>query len=1329
VAESPTVSDLRRRISEVMIRDRGRLGRRLDRAGDDASLTRIEEAVAGAEARHRRRAAGVPPVTYPDDLPVSARRLEIMDTIRDHQVVVVAGETGSGKTTQLPKMCLELGRGVDGLIGHTQPRRIAARTVAERLSDELGVDLGTAVGYSVRFTDRVGENTLVKVMTDGILLAEIRRERELTAYDTIIVDEAHERSLNIDFLLGYLTGLLPRRPDLKVVITSATIDTERFARHFDAPVVEVSGRTWPVEVRYRPLGGEPSGGRAAPPRPDAGDARAGAAPAAPGDPDGEEVGDGDLNTALCQAVSHLTAAGPGDVLVFLPGERDIRDAADALRHSELPGLDQLDILPLYARLSAAEQHRVFRPHRGRRVVLATNVAETSLTVPGIRFVVDSGLARISRYSHRTKVQRLPIERISRASADQRAGRCGRLGPGICVRLYAEEDYSARPEFTDPEILRTNLASVILQMAAVGLGQIEHFPFLEPPDRRSIADGRALLEELGAFEPTPHGPRLTDTGRRLAELPLDPRLGRMVVEAERHGCLREVIVIAAALSIQDPRERPTDRPAEAAELHRRFEVTGSDFLAYLSLWDYVAGLQADLSGHQFRKRCRAEFLHVLRLREWQDVASQIRQVARARGMSANREPAHPDQIHQALLAGLLSHVGMRDGARGDYGGARNSRWQLGRSSSLSRRPPAWVMAGELVETERTWARTAARIEPAWAERAGRHLLKRTWSDPWWDPHAGEARTEERATLYGLPVVAARAVPLWRTDAEEARRMFIRHALVDGDWRGRVAPLATTEARTASIRALEERVRRRDLTAGPEALADFYESVLPADIGSANRFERWWRRTGRHHPERLEVPFTVLLDRRGGPVDLAGYPESWRQGDLELALRYRFEPGAPDDGATVEIPVAVLNRVTGAGFDWGIPGYRPDLVAALVRALPKEARRALGPAPQVAAEVLARAGPADGPLLEVVAARLARMSGIAVSAASWEVEVLPPHLRLAFEVTDGDAVLGRGRDLERLRRALAPEVRAALDRAAPELIRHGCRQWDFGDLPPVVERGQVRAYPALTDEGDAVGVGLFESESAQARSMWNATRRLLALSNPWPTAHLQHRLTNETKLALARSGRSIDDLLDDCAEAVLDQVIVAHGGPTGQERGFAAMNAVVRDTLVERVARLATIAGGVLATASLILDEVDRLDRRDPTGNLKPALSDIRAQVEDLIGPGFVTASGPSRLRDLLRYLDAAGRRLSRLPADVRRDADRQAVIQGLTARYSALLDRLILDPATGPDPADHRRRSGPELAAVRWMLEELRVSLWAQQLGTATPVSEQRVARALEHLGG
>jgi ATP-dependent helicase HrpA len=1296
---SPDFAEL---LAGVTIRDRHRLRRRLERGAGRRSgpgdMAEIHRAIGEAEQRRAARAAAVPAVTYPDDLPVSHRRTDIMAALHEHQVVVVAGETGSGKTTQIPKMCLEMGRGVDGMIGHTQPRRIAARTVAERLSEELGAPLGEAVGYAVRFTDTVGERTLVKVMTDGILLAELRHDRLLTAYDTVIVDEAHERSLNIDFLLGYLTRLLPERPDLKVVVTSATIDTGRFAAHLHAPVVEVSGRTYPVEIRYRPLG--PA--------------------AAAGDDDGEPEAlaeERDVNQAITDAVSELAGEGPGDVLVFLPGERDIRDAADALRHG---GPSDLDILPLYARLSSAEQHRVFRPHRGRRVVLATNVAETSLTVPGIRYVVDTGLARMSRFSRRTKVQRLPIERVSRASADQRAGRCGRTGPGICIRLYSRDDYEARAAFTDPEILRTNLASVILQMAAIGLGPMEDFPFIEPPDRRSVGDGHAILEELGALRRAGDEWRLTGVGRRLAQLPLDPRLGRMVLEAERRACLREVTVIAAALSIQDPRERPADSLANAQEMHRRFAVEDSDFLAYLKLWEYVTGLQAELSGNQFRKRCRREFLNPLRIREWQDVAGQIRQAYRSQGGHANPEPAPAGEIHRALLAGLLAQVGRRDRTRGDYQGARNSRWLISRDSALSRRQPAWAVAGGLVETERTWARTVARIEPAWAEQAGAHVVKRSYSAEWWDCRRGEAMTAERVTLYGLPLVDDRPVSLSRVNPSAARRMFIQRALVEGDWPVEPAFIETNRRRVNQVLALQERVRRRDLLAGDEAVYDFYDSRVPGEVTNGRRFQRWWREAARRQPGALDVPFRVLVDPTAGPVDLYAYPDRWVQGDLDLEVRYRFEPGATDDGVTVGVPLAALNRLRQVDFDWHVPGYRREIVTTLVRSLPKDLRRHFLPAAGAVDSVLASCGPAHGPLFDTVASRLARMSGEPVSPRLWDRKTLPDHLRMAFEVVDeAGRVRGRSRDLEELQHHLAGEVRAAIARTAPDLERHGVVSWTFGDLPRQVVRGHVRGYPSVVDEGDSVGVAVLDTPEAQASRMWDGTRRLLLLAAPLPANHLQRRLTNQTKLALARSTIAAPDLLDDCAAAVADDIILRHGGPSFEAAGFHTMAADAREEMVDRVARLAAEAGGVMVAAGEVEAAAGRLEQGDRHQWLAPALEDVRSQLDRLVHPGFVTGAGPGRLGDIHRYLEAAGRRLERLPGDVGRDRQRQAVIERVQARYEALVDVVV----AGSAPAGAAARLGE----VRWMIEELRVSLWAQALGTRAPVSEARIMRALEGL--
>ncbi|MGH9041454.1 MAG: ATP-dependent RNA helicase HrpA, partial [Acidimicrobiia bacterium] len=922
---------------------------------------------------------------YPPELPITARKDEILATIADHQVVIVAGETGSGKSTQLPKMCLELGRGQERQrIGHTQPRRLAARTIAERIASEMGGEVGGVVGYAVRFTDRVGDGTRIKVMTDGILLAEIQRDRNLRRYDTLIIDEAHERSLNIDFLLGYLKELLPRRPDLKVVVTSATIDTERFSAHFDgAPVVEVSGRTYPVEVRYRPL---------------------------------DE--DTDQAEAICDAVAELSREGPGDILVFLSGEREIRDAADALTAA---GLTATEILPLYARLSAAEQHRVFQPPRlssgtprapGRRVVLATNVAETSLTVPGIRYVVDPGTARISRYNRRTKVQRLPIEAVSQASADQRAGRCGRVAPGICLRLYAEEDYAARPEFTEPEILRTNLASVILQMEALGLGDLARFPFVEAPDARNIKDGVALLEELGALDPSERTPgkRLTKLGRRLAQLPLDPRLGRMVLEADVVGCVHEVMVIAAALAIQDPRERPADHQQAADELHARFAGGDSDFLAFLRLWDHLAEQQDALSSNQFRKQCRREFLNYLRIREWQDIYGQLRQVTRSLEIRVNSQPGDPDRIHQALLAGLLSHIGVREGTTRDYQGARGARFAIAPGSSLFKASPRWVMAAELVETNRLWARVAARIQPEWAERLGGHLVRRSYSEPHWDAERGEAMAYERVALYGLPIVTARRIGYGRVDAPVARDLFIRHALVEGDWRTHHRFVAHNRALVEEVETLEARARRRDLLVDEESLVAFYDGRIPDEVRSARHFDRWWKETRATDPDRLNFSLELLLDPAAGPFDPAAYPETWTVDGATLALAYEFDPVSEWDGVTVDVPLPALDRLDAAGFDWQIPGWRLELVTALIRSLPKSLRRNLVPAADHARAFLAEAGPGDGALLPVLARALSRMSGERVSPDDFDPERVPTHLRMTFRVADeAGRTLAAGRDV--------------------------------------------------------------------------------------------------------------------------------------------------------------------------------------------------------------------------------------------------------------------------------------------------------------------------------
>jgi len=1250
-----------------------------------------------ADERIARRRAGVPAVSYPAALPINQRKDEILATIRDSQVVIVAGETGSGKTTQLPKMCLELGRGVHGMIGHTQPRRLAARTVAERIAEELGTPLGGVVGYQVRFTDRVGADTLVKLMTDGILLAEIQRDRLLRRYDTLIIDEAHERSLNIDFILGYLKQLLPRRPDLKLVITSATIDPERFSRHFsDAPVIEVSGRTYPVEVRYRPI-------------------------VDPTRPAGEQA-ERDQTDAICDAVRELQAEGPGDIMVFLSGEREIRDTADALAKLQLAGTE---VLPLYARLSAAEQHRVFQPHPGRRVVLATNVAETSLTVPGIRYVVDPGTARISRYSHRTKVQRLPIEAISQASANQRKGRCGRLSDGVCIRLYTEDDFLARPAFTDPEILRTNLASVILQMAALRLGDVAAFGFLDPPDRRNIRDGVQLLEELGALDASTADPGrwLTPVGRKLAQLPVDPRLARMVLEADRNGCAREVIVIAAALSIQDPRERPAEQQQAADAKHARFTHAGSDFLAYLSLWDYLAEQQRALSSSQFRRLCRAEFLHYLRVREWQDLVGQLRQLAKSVGVSLNAEPAKPQQVQLSLLAGLLSHIGLKDTDKQEYLGARNAKFAVFPGSALFKKPPRWVMAAELVETSRLWARTVARIEPEWVEQLAGHLAVRVYSEPHWDARRGAVMAYEKVTLYGVPLVSGRRVNYGAVDPALSRELFIRHALVEGDWQTQHRFFHDNRRRLAEVADLEHRVRRRDILVDEETLFDFYDQRVGAGVVSARHFDSWWKATRHSEPGLLDFDPAMLVNDAAGGVSEQDYPHGWRHAGLTLPLSYHFEPGAPADGVTVQVPLPVLSRLAADEFGWQVPGLREELVTALIRSLPKPLRRNFVPAPEFAKAVLQRLEPGGAPLLEELERELLRMTGVRVPRDAWQPDRVPHHLRMTFEVLDEQGrSLASSKDLAELKRRLKPTVRAALAEAAGSLERDGLREWDFGTLPRTVELTQaghrMRGYPALVSGVDGVAIRVLDSEAEQQQAMWAGTRRLLQLSLPSPARYVSSRLSNAAKLVLLRSPHgSLGALLDDCVGCALDSMLAEAGGPVWDAAAFAELLDHARPRLDEAVLAVVTVVERILRATQ---DVERRIASHELTGSARhawqPALDDVRAQLSGLVHPGFVTATGWRRLPDLPRYLAAIERRLEKLPADPHRDRERMAGVQQVQQAYQQALER---QPPGCP--------AGEALTAVRWMIEELRVSYFAQTLRTPYPVSEQRIARALAAL--
>ncbi|KUI22135.1 ATP-dependent RNA helicase HrpA [Mycobacterium sp. GA-1285] len=1301
----PSVAELRKRLDGLTIRDAARFGRRLRqlRGAPPDKLATLAEQIAAAEGLVATRAAAVPTITYPD-LPVSERRHEIAKAITKHQVVIVAGETGSGKTTQLPKICLELGRGVRGTIGHTQPRRLAARTVAQRIADEVGSPLGDTIGYTVRFTDQASDRTLVKLMTDGILLAEIQRDRRLLRYDTLILDEAHERSLNIDFLLGYLRELLPRRPDLKVIVTSATIEPERFAEHFaGAPIVEVSGRTYPVEIRYRPL-------ELIVPANETDD---------PDDPDHEVVRTQtrDQTEAIVDAIAELESEPPGDVLVFLSGEREIRDTAEALR-----GLKNTEVLPLYARLPTAEQQRVFAPtHAGRRVVLATNVAETSLTVPGIRYVVDPGTARISRYSRRTKVQRLPIEPISQASAAQRAGRSGRTAPGVCIRLYSEEDFAARPRYTDPEILRTNLAAVILQMAALNLGEIETFPFLDPPDRRSVRDGVQLLQELGAFDAAAAGGEwnlrgaITDVGRRLAQLPVDPRLGRMILQADTEGCVREILVLAAALSIPDPRERPADREAAARQKHARFADEHSDFVSYLNLWRYLGEQRKDLSGNAFRRMCRDEFLHYLRIREWQDLTGQLRSIAKDLGIkeSDDTEPADPESVHAALVAGLLSHIGLCDGDGREYQGARNSKFVLAPGSVLTKRPPRWIVVADLVETSRLFGRIGARIQPEMVERIAGELVQRTYSEPHWDARRGAVMAYERVTLYGLPLVARRRVGYSQIEPDLARELFIRHALVEGDWQTRHHFFRDNARLREELEELEEKARRRDLLVGDDEIFAFYDARIPADVVSARHFDAWWKKQRHVTPELLTFTRDDLL-RTDDAAD--GQPDAWQAGDLALPLSYRFEPGAEDDGVTVHVPVEVLARLGSDEFAWQVPALREELVTALIRSLPKGLRRNFVPAPDTARAVLAAITPGAEPLLEAVQRELHRRTGVLVPIDAFDLDKLPSHLRVTFAVEGADGTeLARGKDLDALQRDLAAPVRRAVAAAvAGGLDRSGMRTWpdDLDELPRTVERTvgghTVRGYPALVDAGDAVDLHVFPTAAEQQASMGPGTRRLLRLAVPSPVKAVERQIQPRTKLVLgANPDGSLQALLEDCADAATDMLTPA---PVWTRAEFTALRDRVAADLVATTAEIVTRVEKVLAAAH----DVEVALPSAPTGAQADAIADIRAQLDRLLPRGFVAATGAAHLTDLSRYLLAIGRRLERLPHGPVADRERMDRVHAVEDAYDELVD--ALSPA---------RAAGDDIRDIGRQIEELRVSLWAQQLGTARPVSEQRIYRAID----
>ena len=1253
-------------------------------------LERIAADIETAELEYLERQQQKFHISYPDELPVAQQRNDIKSAIEQNQVVVIAGETGSGKTTQLPKMLLELGYGRKGTIGHTQPRRLAARSVAARIGEELQDHNKTQVGYKIRFQDETAPTTAIKLMTDGMLLSELQQDPLLLQYDAIIIDEAHERSLNIDFLLGVLHTLLPKRRDLKLVITSATIETERFSKHFhDAPVLTVTGRTYPVEVRYRP------------PKDDG------------------KAADADVLQGVCEAVEELQRESEGDILIFASGEREIRDYAEAIGDLKLRSTE---VLPLYARLSSHEQNRVFQAHSQRRVVIATNVAETSLTVPGIRFVIDPGTVRMSRYSYRTKVQRLPIEPISQASANQRKGRCGRIGPGICIRLYSEDDFLQRPEYTDPEILRTNLAAVILQMSALRLGDIRQFPFVQKPDERFVKDGLNLLEELHAIEPgrKAERPQLTDTGRQLSRLPLDPRLARMVLAGQQYGCVREMLVITAALSIQDPRERPHDAQQKADEWHQRFRDKSSDFMAFLNLWNYIKEQQKALSGNQFRKQMGREFIHFMRLREWQDIYTQSRQTVREMGLSINDEAATYEQVHRALIAGLLSQVGFKED-RQEYQGTRQSRFHIFPGSGLFGKPPKWVVTAELAETSKLYARINADIDPLWVEEAASHLVKKQYLEPHFEKKKGSVIADEQVTLLGLILVPRRRVQYGPVVPVKAREIFIREALVNSQLTRKLPFIQHNLKLISDIQALEAKSRRRDILVDEEVLFEAYDRAIPEGIYNEKLLAGWWHKAAKKEPKLLFFERDDLIAGETEHITENEYPEFWRQGNLRLPLSYHFEPNAEDDGVSVNIQLGILNQVKLEGFDWHIPALREERIAHLIKSLPKALRRNFVPAPNFAGAIMADVEPMQGRLTDAMATKLRRMTGVTVPEENWDESSLPAHLRMNFKIFDGKKLVSQGRDLQSLQQQLSGKVQQRLEKTAgDDISREQVDSWDFDDLPEVItERQQgfeLKAYPGLINKGKGqVALQLFDNPEQAKQHHKTGVRELLLQQIPSPVKHLQKSLSNKAKLAMYfNPWGKVDALIADCIAAAVDGLIqeqIEQGNKLRDKQSFGQLKDVVRANLNERVEKIALEVEQCL----LLSQQVRKaLKGKIPLDQIQ-SRGDIQDQLDNLVFAGFVSAYGSHRLSDIVRYLKAIQRRLEKLPVDPNKDRLMTLTLANLEEQYKAVVKAYENKGSVVPD----------DVAEIRWMIEELRVSFFAQTLGTKYPVSEKRVKQAIE----
>jgi ATP-dependent helicase HrpA len=1254
-------------------------------------LAKIERS--SQQLYHRKQ--HLPTITYPD-LPVSARKDDILNAIKENQVVIIAGETGSGKTTQLPKICLEAGLGVKGLIAHTQPRRLAARSVASRIAEELNTPLGEKVGFKIRFSDQVSDQTYIKLMTDGMLLAEMQQDRFLNAYDTIIIDEAHERSLNIDFLLGYLKRLLPKRPELKVIITSATIDPERFSQHFfDAPIIEVSGRTYPVEIRYH-----------------------------------EQADDNESDQIdnIITAVDELMLEPKGDILVFLSGERDIRDTQHALEKQQYR---HTDIVPLFARLSASEQNKIFQSHTGRRIVLATNVAETSLTVPGIKYVIDPGMARISRYSTRLKVQRLPIEPISQASANQRAGRCGRVSNGICIRLYSEQDYQSRPLFTDPEILRTHLASVILQMMALGLGDINQFPFVQPPDSRNISDGFRLLDELQATEMKQGRVSLSEMGRQLSRLPVDPRFARMIIESEKNNALFEVIVIASGLSIQDPRERPQDKKQKADEAHQQFSDKQSDFIALLKLWGAFKEQQNALTNNQLRKWCKAHFVNYLRMREWQDIVSQVKKSLPniQLGVRANNdqsEEAKFQAIHQSLLAGLLSHIGMKD-KEGHYLGARNSQFLLFPASYLAKKPPKWVMSAELVETSRLFARVNASIDPAWVEPLAKHMTKSSYSEPHWSKKRGAVMAYEKVMLLGIPIVAKRSVNYSSIDKALCQELFIRDALVNGDTKLNISVLKENQMLLAEAEAIEQKTRQRDWLVSEDVLLSFYQSRLPEHVVSEASFLKWWKHSAKQDSLRFTEQDVFQKSPTQGVAN--AFPETWQQGRLHLHVHYEFEPNAENDGVTIQVPLPILNQLSSDGFDWSVPGLRQEKVTALIKSLPKRLRKNFVPAPQFAEAALSdmkmvnkQGKPIS--LVDALTEKLFRMTGVKIAFEDWQVETLPKHLITHFSIVDEQSKqLAFGNDLTLLQQKMRGQVQQTFEQAVtPELERKGLTSWDFDSLPEtfVQHHGgfEVKAFPALQKKGNSVDIVLLDSEEQAKKAHVEGVVTLLRLAMPSPVKYLQEKLPNKSKLGLYFNPfGKIQALIDDCIIAAIYALVERYenkgldkGGHNLRDKHtFKAVEEYVRGRLNDETLEIALEVEKGLTLAHKIQKQ---MKGNVPLTLIQP-IGNIKAHLDSLVFPGFVSFIGKNKLKDWCRYLTALEKRLEKAKIDPQRDKLNQMSLDKIDDVVTRVNSKL----------AENQFERLQQ--QVRWMTEELRVSLFAQQLGTSYPISEKRIMHFIE----